>query len=73
VARVENLLDATLSRLFGALGFRKCSKCYVRTRRAQLLWWVTAPFGRFLRRSRLRWRQTGWPERFELRKVADIG
>lgn len=59
----EGILDRSLARVFHALGFERCSQCYVRVRRAQLLWFVT---------RRTEYRRVGWPDEFELRLVAPL-
>lgn len=66
---MEELLDRLLSRFFSLFGFRKCSKCYLRVRIAQLLFIASRPVGRLCKYRRLQWEQVGWPERFELKKA----
>lgn len=60
---MDGIIDRVLARIFHALGFKRCSHCYVRVRRAQLLWFLT---------RRERYRRVGWPEEFGLRLIVPM-
>lgn len=71
---LEKILDKTLSFIFSPLsivGVKKCSKCTVRVRSAQIGLLVSAPVRIVpaVRRARARWEIAAKPEKFALRKV----